>query len=209
MTGKTAARRFVMYKICRTEQSSKRQRAIENTLLSLMHEKKYEDISIIELCAACDVPRKAFYRYFDNKDGALEALIDHTLTDYEEYIAKHKIKRSTRRLSDELEYFFIFWSKQKRFLEAIDKNNLIYILVSSSMKYPVNDVISTRRFLPDDSEWMRGQIFNFTICGLIFLMLDWFRRGFSESAHEMAKTACRILSQPIFPDLESIGILAE
>ena len=198
-----------MYKLCKTEQSAKRQRQVEQALLDLMLEKPYQEISITELCERMQMPRKAFYRYFDNKDGALSALIDHTLMDYEDFLAKNKIKKSQRRLSDELEYFFVFWSKQRTFLEAIDKNNFIYILVSSSMKYPVNDVISTRRFLPDDSEWMRGQIFNFTICGLNFLMLDWFRRGFTESAHEMAKTACRILSHPIFPSLESIGILAE
>lgn len=38
--------------------------------------------TIMELCSWLDIPRKAFYRYFSSKEGALYALIDHTLMDF-------------------------------------------------------------------------------------------------------------------------------
>ena len=68
-----------MYKMCKTEQSAARQRELEEGLLNIMLSRHYDEISVSELCDQLNVPRKSFYRYFSGKDGALHALIDHTL----------------------------------------------------------------------------------------------------------------------------------
>ena len=73
-----------MYKLCKTEQSAARQRQLEQGLLQAMYTQDYEDISISDLCDRMGVPRKSFYRYFSNKDGALFALLDHTLMEFEQ-----------------------------------------------------------------------------------------------------------------------------
>ena len=54
-----------MYKLCKTEQSAMRQRQLEQGLLQLMQTKRYEEISISDLCQRMGMPRKTFYRYFD------------------------------------------------------------------------------------------------------------------------------------------------
>ena len=74
-----------MYKLCKTEQSAQRQRQLEEGLLTAMKTKRYEEITISDLCEQMDIPRKSFYRYFSSKDGALHALIDHTLLDFEQH----------------------------------------------------------------------------------------------------------------------------
>ena len=63
-----------MYKLCRTEQSAQRQRQLEQGLLLAMKTKRYEEITISDLCDQMGIPRKSFYRYFSSKDGALHAL---------------------------------------------------------------------------------------------------------------------------------------
>ena len=68
-----------MYKLCKTEQSAQRQRQLEEGLLELMRLRPYDEISVVDLCEYLQIPRKSFYRYFSNKDGALFALLDHTL----------------------------------------------------------------------------------------------------------------------------------
>ena len=83
-----------MYKQCKTERSAKRQREIELAFLNLMETTAYEDISVTLLCQSIDIPRKAFYRYFDTKEDALHALIDHTLNECDAIIssnAEHSI----------------------------------------------------------------------------------------------------------------------
>ena len=37
-----------------------------------------------DICESAKIPRKAFYRYFENKEGILQALILHVLQGYEE-----------------------------------------------------------------------------------------------------------------------------
>ena len=53
-----------MYKLCKSEQSARRQRELELGLLEAMQTQLYEDISISELCDRLAIPRKSFYRYF-------------------------------------------------------------------------------------------------------------------------------------------------
>ena len=68
-----------MYKMCRTEASANRQRSLEQGLLDAMQVMDFAEISICDLCDQLEIPRKSFYRYFAGKEGALYALIDHTL----------------------------------------------------------------------------------------------------------------------------------
>ena len=94
-----------MYKLCKTEQSANRQRALEQGLLQAMLTCQYDEISVSDLCAQLNIPRKAFYRYFDGKEGALHALIDHTLMSYEFFPAAY-MEGEKRTLERDLEQFF-------------------------------------------------------------------------------------------------------
>ena len=195
-----------MYKLCKTEQSSRRQKEIEAALLSLMGKEAYSQISITELCESIPIPRKAFYRYFDDKDGALRGLIEHTLSDFYIYNTPTGGKRSLER---ELSNFFLFWRERRPFLDAMEKNGLTGLLVDICVQYPIETVIKLERFLPDDPESRRRAVFRFASVGLLFHMLDWYRSGFVESAEEMARSTIRMLCQPIFPALARIGFNEE
>ena len=193
-----------MYKLCKTESSAKRQQSIENALLCLMKTKKYEEINVSEICDSINIPRKAFYRYFDSKDGALHALIDHTMLNFQEFSMKYRMHES-RSVERDLECFFLFWIEKASLITALERSNLDALLFQKAFGYPINELINTKKFLPNDDESVRPQIFNFAICGLMTLMLEWYRGGFKETTLEMARLSCRLLSQPIFPDLDKLS----
>lgn len=195
-----------MYKLCKTEQSSRRQRQVEEALLELMLEKPYREISVTELCERMQMPRKAFYRYFDSRDGALLGLIEHTLGTFQGYASSSRT--ASRSLSAEVEQFFIFWKEHKRFLDGIVQNDLSGILVSVSQSYSIGTMVDLARLLPNDPERMRLPIYRFAITGLLSYMLEWHRRGFAESTAEMAHGAIRMLCHPLFPALSEIGFTA-
>ena len=194
-----------MYKLCKTERATTRQREIEIGLLDALSHKRFEDITVSELCDSLGVPRKAFYRYFDGKEGALRALIDHTLTGFGGTASKYSEGRR-RSLTRDIESFFLFWYEQKPLLDALEKSGLFSHLIDASLDFPINDMVSLEKFLPEDSESMRRSVFKFAICGLMYTMLSWYKSGFAESPHAMARSACRMLSRPLFPNLEKIGI---
>lgn len=193
-----------MYKLCKTEQSTKRQREIEDGLLSLLEKKHYDSITITELCEKCNMPRKAFYRYFDSKDGALYALIEHTYLTYSGFTPEGSKKKRTLR--EEMNEFFSFWYAQKRFLDAFHKSNLLPKIIEVSLNFPINEFLVVSKFLPNDSDWARTQIFKFTMGGLLLLMLDWYKDGFKTDVSAMADIAARILETQLFSALDEIGI---
>ena len=197
-----------MYKLCKTEQSTKRQRAIENALLDLMSKKQFQEISITELCEKLSMPRKTFYRYFDSKEDTLYALVEHTMSEYQSFPASPN-QEGLRTLTGEIENYYKFWICHKPLLDALHRNNMLEKILEVSVSFPVKDMVSLKKFLPDDSEWAREKIFKFAVCGLCFQMIDWYKSGFKTSISDMARISCRTLSKPLFPNLDKLGIVLE
>lgn len=192
-----------MYKLCKTERSAARQKMIEATLLSMMKKKRFENITITELCEEADIPRKAFYRYFDSKDAALRGLIEHTLAEFHENKPDAKSPRSLNR---ELEQFFIFWYERKDLLRVLEENGLLGMVITASTEFPIGNMVSLQRLLPDEDDRMRVLIFKFAIGGLISIMFDWYKDNFRDPIPDIARRAVRILSKPPFPNLENLGM---
>ena len=193
-----------MYKLCKTEQSARRQREIEKALYRALEKKNYTDVTITELCITLKMPRKTFYRYFDSKDDALYALIEHTMFEYQGF--NQDGKEGQRTLKNELKMFFEFWYQNRDFLETLDRNSMLDKIIEVSVNIPIKDFVSLSKFLPDDNEWARGKIFKFAVCGLVTSMLDWYHEGFKTSMSDMVDLSCRVLSHPLFPNLDKLGI---
>ena len=194
-----------MYKLCKTEQSVKRQREIELALFEMMKVRNYEDISVTALCEAVGMPRKAFYRYFDSKDDAVRGYVEHTLYEYEGF-RKTDEKSGKRSLRRELEMYFEFWQRHKEELRVFERSGLINLIANCSINFPIGDRISTAKFLPNDSDVTRKYIFKFAFSGLTTLMLEWYKGGFPASVEQMAEVASRLLSKPLFANLADIGM---
>jgi AcrR family transcriptional regulator len=186
-----------MYKLCKTEESSKRQREIEDILLKLMHEKNYDDITVSEICIAANIPRKSFYRYFDGKEGVKQALLFHTLSDFDYF----RPSRENLKLREEFEGFFIFWKSKREFLEAFDKSGLIGLLVESATTYSMNDFSDVKKYLSEAGEMEKELAYQFVICGLMTMMINWYRSGFVETVPNLARTTAKLITKPLFENL--------
>lgn len=192
-----------MYKMCKTEQSARRQRELEEGLLQAMGSCHYEQISVSDLCDRCDIPRKAFYRYFSGKDGALYALIDHTLLQYEgfQFAEQNKEERSYQT---DLERFFRFWHKQRPLLDALKRSNISGVLVTRAIEHAMSDVGMPVRFLPQQDWAARRHAIMFGVCGLMSMVLDWHESGYDLSPREMSVICTRLLTQPLFTSVDAL-----
>ncbi len=192
-----------MYKLCKTEHSAGRQREMENGLLQLMSQKPYEDITVSDLCDYLSIPRKSFYRYFSSKDGALYALLDHTMMDYEGFNAVYA-EGEQRTLQRELTQFFLFWMEHKILLDALAKNNMSGTLVERTMNHIASGEVIPVRFLSSETLYARKQVSLFCISGLMSIVLTWHRDGYPKSAEHMAMITARLVSEPLFPNLHEL-----
>ena len=183
-----------MYKICQTEQSTHRQRKLEQGLLQLMLHKNYEDISVSDLCEYMNVPRKSFYRYFSGKDGALYSLIDHTLADF--YQMPVPERKTRGNAVGDLDLFFAYWYNNKPFLDALQRNSLSGILMERANSFALREGFFPKKFkvLPEDQQ---GIALSFAVCGLMSMTLSWHLQGFMFSPDEMTRLAINMLTTPL------------
>ena len=182
-----------MYKLCKTEQSARRQRQLEQGLLKAMEQHQYEDISISELCEHMGVPRKSFYRYFSSKDGALYALLDHTLLEYE-FFRMPIYYESAENIQRVLESFFWFWKQQKPLLDALEISGISGMLIERTIASVAE---ATKNLQILERPKIRDHVIQFAVCGLMIMMINWHHGGYQESVSEMTEIAMRLVSQPL------------
>ncbi len=190
-----------MYKLCKTEQSAGRQRQLEEGLLTVMKGKRYEEITISELCDQLMVPRKSFYRYFSGKDGALHALIDHTLLDYQHQVELHPAG-ALRDTYGDLRQFFEFWLRNRALLDALERSGISSVLVQRAIHHARNEPM-VGGFPADPAlRGLQSHAVTFAVCGLMNMILRWHRAGCQESPGEMARIAAQLLTNPLVTALE-------
>ena len=183
-----------MYKICQTEQSTRRQRELEKGLLQLMLRRNYEDISVSDLCEHMQIPRKSFYRYFSSKDGALYAMIDHTLADF--FQMPVPAKKTRGNAIGDLDLFFAFWYENKAFLDALQRSSLSGILVERATNFALQEGHLPRKFKSVPLQ-LQGIALSFAVCGLLSMTLSWHRQGFEIPPDEMTRLAVNMLTTPL------------
>lgn len=184
-----------MYKLCKTEQSAARQRKLELRLLEAMGSHPYEQITVSDLCQWMQIPRKSFYRYFSGKDGALHALIDHTLMEFGEGNCKWIGPDHASRI--ELEALFRFWNGQRPLLDALSRNGLSGVLIERGIYYALEvagyEVPEEARMAASEET----QAAVFVACGLMSMIVQWQRSGYALSAEQLASIATGILTKPL------------
>lgn len=179
-----------MYKICHTEESSRRQRALEAGLLDALQKLPYDKITLCSLCRQMEIPRKSFYRYFPTKDDCLLALIDHTLSDCNSaaltgWEGDEKLQRSN------LEHFFSYWYGQTRFLDAVRDNGFGYLLLDRTTV-----IVDTIKANTPPAAFARDQVEYFIAHGLMSTVLRWHGSGFPSTPAQMAQTFAQLLHSP-------------
>lgn len=189
-----------MYKLCKTEQSARRQQEIEEGLLSMMQTRRYEEITVSDLCEKLSMPRKSFYRYFGSKEDTLYGLLDHRLMGYETKYARGTLQQK-HGITLDLRWFFEFWLTQKDLLDALERSGLSGMLVQRAIHNSRRAEVFA--YAPDDYSKADVEMSTgFIVCGLMSIMLQWHHDGYCQSPREMAETAFRMLKRPLVPNAE-------
>lgn len=157
-----------MYKECKTLMSCERQKKFEQTLIKMMEEKPFEEITVSALCKEMGAPRKAFYRYFDGIEDVLNALLDEILLSAFLHI----------EVRVELEKFFRYWKEQKILLDILEKNGLSQKMVDRSFAL----ALSSERL-----EVLSGTDMKYAgyVSAILTMVIMWHHSGMRQSVEEM------------------------
>ena len=194
-----------MYKQCRSEQSAARQRQLEQGLLRAMLSQRYDDISVSDLCDAMQIPRKAFYRYFSSKDGALFALLDHTMLEF--FTGSNRSTGSGSALED-LRQFFLFWHKHRDLLAALERSQLSGMMMERAAILAKQERLMPKKILSWSID-LQAVAMSFAISGLMSMVFQWHRQNYSISPEEITRVATVLLTKPLLsadpPDRHTAG----
>lgn len=101
------------------------QKELIDSLLSIMKETPYSEISIKQILIESKISRKTFYRNFDNRDDLLDAYLDILLKHYKEKL----IANNDFVFTNSLKVIATFILDNKETLQLFWKNDLEYIIL--------------------------------------------------------------------------------
>lgn len=178
-----------MAKICTNEKTASRQRWIENGLLELMQQHRFEKITVTELCRHLQLSRRSFYRYFEDMEDVLDSLMNRTFQEMAPLNTPFSI--------EELTSSYDFWLRRKRLLSALAHSEMYGKIVEYTLKY-VDEEALKRYLYADVMELdISHEINLFVVSGLASLLVSWYTEGFRKTPEEMARIAYRMLSVPM------------
>lgn len=150
------------------------QACLYDALMKLMQEKKFDKISVGELCEAAGVSRMTYYRSYNNKEDILLQHLD-------ECFAMYLADLPVQDFFGVALSFFQFWQGQERaFLIAVVRSGLSAQLMDKFYGY-------LDRIIPQMvSEEVQPFVKSFLAGGLYKMLMDWMKTGTQTPPEEMA-----------------------
>lgn len=157
------------------EQKQFFQRCLYDALMQLIQEKKFEKISIGELCERAGVSRMTYYRSYNNKEDIFLQHLDECFSEYREGLKVQDFYGVSF-------LFFTFWQERERnFLNAVVRSGLSYQLMDRFYTY-LDDIIPSMVQNQEIPAFVRS----FLAGGLYKMLVDWMKDGCLDKPEEMS-----------------------
>ncbi len=176
------------YRNCSSDRAALHQSAFENSLLKLMSEKKYSDITVTDIARQAGFSRKSFYHYFDRKDGCLIALVDHEI--HSNLFQQEPHPHGHISITACLQY----WQEHRALTDALYRNRMMNLLLERMLFFAtVEDgfrIYVARRW----NDTPREQVV-MLVGGLYAVLLDWYLSGYEKDPEEIGNILESLLAQ--------------
>ena len=183
-----------MYKKCQTAKSRERQRYIADALVDMMGEMSFREVQISELCRRADVPRKAFYRYFDTKEDVITFLAETALAESAE--GGDFIERELGYGEGMGVHLFRYWKEHAALFRALTDRDSYGIFQEAYIDMIMSNELGHSRVSKKHKN--NRAVAMFCASGFMGMLLMWERHGFQKSPEEMGKLFNRMLTEPLY-----------
>ncbi|MCR4749317.1 MAG: TetR/AcrR family transcriptional regulator [Lachnospiraceae bacterium] len=95
---------------------------IVNALFLLLESNEYEEITIKEIAAGCNITRRTIYRHFKTKDEILHFSFE----EYMEKLADHILDHKPERFRELCVLYFTFWEDNIEYLNRLRNAGILY-----------------------------------------------------------------------------------
>ena len=180
-----------------TEYTSQKKELLENSLLNLMIQMSYPDISVTDICKEANVPRRTFYHYFGSKEDALESMIESLIRQFLLHVNIDTYLRNGHIEQGFVEILRFWTGDNRKKLDVLLKNGLESRLITFASRWSREmhiGYIQNSELPPKMVEiaLLIGATDFFT------LLFYWSRNEYQESLEEMAEYATWVLPHPFY-----------
>lgn len=155
---------------------------ITDTLISLMHEKSFDKITISEIIEKANVARASFYRNYDSKEDVLMTLVDDVLADFK---AKAQYDLSNYYTYDHVLRCFEYFKKYEKYVMGLYEFGYGIRLLEKLNRF--HEEITPANLIQDVDKYrlyiFMGALFNTAV--------TWLKEGVNENAEDVAKVFCK------------------
>ena len=183
-----------MAKICVTEKTAQRQEWIEKGLLELMLTKKFEQITVSDLCRHLELPRRSFYRYFQDLEDVLDSMLRH--------VFENMLLPPGLPTLEDIRSIFECWVANRELLDALHRSGMLEKLFDYTLRFTDPGAIEDYLTEEDLAMDLGREASLFTTSGSIAMAIGWYMDGFRKSPEEMAITFHRMLFRPLLQERE-------
>ncbi|MDE6529308.1 MAG: TetR/AcrR family transcriptional regulator [Lachnospiraceae bacterium] len=179
-------------------------KAITESLLLLMKQYPYTEITVKQILLETDISRKTFYRNFLSKDDVLNSFIDTILQDYVNTIQQQQQNFS---LIKTLDIIFDFCERNKEILFILQNNRLLYLLLEKLNSLILNEHMKYNSEFQENhlkSQLLTEYIIYFNIGGIWNLIVRWIENNMCDSVADIKKSVVFYLSNIGKTDIRDI-----
>ena len=167
---------------------------IMTSLLELLLEKPYNQITITEIAFKAQLARRTFYRNFDSKEDVLNLYIQKLCSEYIELLEEEK----TITVYNIAKVYFTFWNRHLDFLILMEKNNLLYMILQKYNQYlPMIHQKFKRNKEQHQDNHILEYVLTFSAGGFWNTLIKWVHEGAKETPDQMANLVDMIINDTI------------
>lgn len=182
---------------CNTEKASQIQHRVGMALHQMLGEMTYDKITVSDLCARAELPRRSFYRYFSNKNDVLDYVIMDLMRECMLYSMEEL--SSEGPLEEIFLRFFTYWKDRRaEWLKFLSENHLEVVLIRKFREWFLEErrIKYVKKGISE--EHLRIAM-TFVLGGIMMILFQWAADDFRTDVKDMARYADMLMTQSFYP----------
>lgn len=167
---------------------------LKNSLISLMGEKEFKNISVKDITERADLNRGTFYLHYDDTYHLLQDIENEVLQDFQNMIRKYDSSSGSQSLLPVMNPLISYIADNTAICKILFENNAsteflnrLHVLIHENGR----EIISS--IYPNISEQTMDYYFEFITYGLIGMLRQWLDTGKKLPGHCLAELADRAI----------------
>lgn len=173
---------------------------LKESLLNLMQEKEFSQISVTDVTEGADMNRATFYLHYTSTTQLLQSVEDELLEEAKELMDAHVQETADKRtVRPILEPVLDFVVEHREVCIILFRNDQVSRFTEHLLELiQYNGVELVAGWLHTEDEQQISYLLEFVTCGLIGLVRVWFQKNMQEPKEKLLATAEQLVNGAMF-----------